>query len=226
MSHGPERCRQDDHAQSIDRPPAREVRTDDVRWSRCHEGGDRRASAQRVGLRAAGPGDPSSPDGPGEFLLGFWARSDKPNGTVEKTVFDEVYHLFPKLTQILNRPGGVLSGGEQQQLAIGRAILSNPKLLLLDEPTEGIQPSIVDQIEDVIIGFKNSRRFAILLVEQGLHFAARLAEKYVVMAKGAVVVSGKSNELSAEHGEAAFDGVIMARRREWSPARATRASEG
>ena len=130
--------------------------------------------------------------------LGFWARSDKPNGTVEKTAFDEVYQLFPKLTQILNRPGGVLSGGEQQQLAIGRAILSNPKLLLLDEPTEGIQPSIVDQIEDVIIGFKQQRRFAILLVEQGLHFAARLAEKYVVMAKGAVVAAGKSDELSAE----------------------------
>jgi urea transport system ATP-binding protein len=130
--------------------------------------------------------------------LGFWARSDKANGTVEKTAFEEVYHLFPKLTQILNRPGGVLSGGEQQQLAIGRAILSNPKLLLLDEPTEGIQPSIVDQIEDVIIGFKQQRRFAILLVEQGLHFAARLAEKYVVMAKGAVVAAGKSNELSAD----------------------------
>ena len=130
--------------------------------------------------------------------LGFWARSDKANGAVEKAAFDEVYQLFPKLTQILGRPGGVLSGGEQQQLAIGRAILSNPKLLLLDEPTEGIQPSIVDQIEDVIIGFKNQRRFAILLVEQGLHFAARLAEKYVVMAKGAVVAAGKSNELSAD----------------------------
>ncbi len=130
--------------------------------------------------------------------LGFWTRSDKPNGTVEKSAFDEVYQLFPKLMQILDRPGGVLSGGEQQQLAIGRAILSNPKLLLLDEPTEGIQPSIVDQIEDVIIGFKHQRRFAILLVEQGLHFAARLAEKYVVMAKGAVVAAGRSDELSAE----------------------------
>jgi urea transport system ATP-binding protein len=130
--------------------------------------------------------------------LGFWARSDKPKGTIEKAAFDEVYQLFPKLTQILHRPGGVLSGGEQQQLAIGRALLSNPKLLLLDEPTEGIQPSIVDQIEDVILGFKRSRRFAILLVEQGLHFAARLAEKYVVMAKGAVVAAGKSDELSAE----------------------------
>src|ERR1044072_1678592 len=130
--------------------------------------------------------------------LGFWARSDKANGTVEKTAFEEVYQLFPKLTQILGRPGGVLSGGEQQQLAIGRAILSNPKLLLLDERTEGIQTSIVDQIEDVIIGFKQQRRFAILLVEQGLHFAARLAEKYVVMAKGAVVAAGKSDELNAD----------------------------
>lgn len=130
--------------------------------------------------------------------LGFWARSDSPDAAVEKAAFDEVYHLFPKLTQILHRPGGVLSGGEQQQLAIGRALLSSPKLLLLDEPTEGIQPSIVDQIEDVILGFKKSRRFAILLVEQGLHFAARLAEQYVVMAKGAVVAAGKSDELSAE----------------------------
>lgn len=130
--------------------------------------------------------------------LGFWARAEKGDGVVEKAAFDEVYQLFPKLTQILERPGGVLSGGEQQQLAIGRAILSSPKVLLLDEPTEGIQPSVVDQIEDVIIGFKNSRRFAILLVEQGLHFAARLADAYVIMAKGAVVAAGKTSELSAE----------------------------
>jgi urea transport system ATP-binding protein len=132
------------------------------------------------------------------LLLGYWNRPSINGDVSEQEAFDEVYHLFPKLTQILHRPGGVLSGGEQQQLAIGRAILSSPKLLLLDEPTEGIQPSIVDQIEDVIIGFKNSRRFAILLVEQGLHFAARLAEKYVVMAKGAVMAHGKSTELNAD----------------------------
>lgn len=132
------------------------------------------------------------------LLLGYWARPISQNGMAEKTAFDEVYALFPKLTQILERPGGVLSGGEQQQLAIGRALLSTPKVLLLDEPTEGIQPSIIDQIEDVIIGFKNARRFAIVLVEQGLHFAARLADSYVVMAKGAVVASGKTSELSAE----------------------------
>ena len=130
--------------------------------------------------------------------LGYWNRPSISGDVSEKDAFAEVYHLFPKLTQILHRPGGVLSGGEQQQLAIGRAILSSPKLLLLDEPTEGIQPSIVDQIEDVIIGFKQSRRFAILLVEQGLHFAARLAEKYVVMAKGAVMAQGKSTELNAD----------------------------
>ena len=69
---------------------------------------------------------------------------------------------------------------------------------MLDEPTEGIKPSIIDQIEDVIIGFKNTRRFAILLVEQGLHFAARLADSYVIMAKGTVVAMGKTSELSAE----------------------------
>lgn len=130
--------------------------------------------------------------------LGFWARANKGTGASEKAAFEEVYRLFPKLTQILERPGGVLSGGEQQQLAIGRALLSDPKVLLLDEPTEGIQPSVVDQIEDVIIGFKRQRRFAILLVEQGLHFAARLADAYVIMAKGAVVAAGKVNELSPE----------------------------
>ncbi|HET9962341.1 MAG TPA: ATP-binding cassette domain-containing protein, partial [Nitrospiraceae bacterium] len=94
--------------------------------------------------------------------------------------------------------GGVLSGGEQQQLAIGRAILSDPQVLLLDEPTEGIQPSIVDHIEDVIIGFKATRRFSIVLVEQGLHFAARLADRYVVMSKGTVVAAGRADELTHE----------------------------
>jgi urea transport system ATP-binding protein len=130
--------------------------------------------------------------------LGYWARATPDIRMNEKAAFEEVYHLFPKLTQILERPGGVLSGGEQQQLAIGRAILSNPKVLLLDEPTEGIQPSVVDQIEDVIIGFKTARRFAIVLVEQGLHFAARLADAYIIMAKGAVVAAGKTSQLSAE----------------------------
>lgn len=130
--------------------------------------------------------------------LGFWARSAAPNGVTEKDAFEEVFALFPKLTQLLERPGGVLSGGEQQQVAIARALLSKPKILLLDEPTEGIQPNIVDLIEEVIIGFKAKRLFTILLVEQGLQFAARLADAYVIMAKGAVVASGRTSELSEE----------------------------
>lgn len=130
--------------------------------------------------------------------LGFEASGRMQNHGSEGTAFGEVFALFPKLTTLLNRPGGVLSGGEQQQLAIARALLSKPKLLLLDEPTEGIQPSIVEQIERVIEGFKAERRFAILLVEQYMEFAARLADTYVIMAKGAVVAAGKTSELSQE----------------------------
>lgn len=130
--------------------------------------------------------------------LGFEAAQRSMNGGSEQAALEEVFTLFPKLTVLLDRPGGVLSGGEQQQLAIGRALLSKPKLLLLDEPTEGIQPSIVEQIENVIERFKAERRFAILLVEQYMEFAARLADTYVIMAKGAVVASGRAAELSEE----------------------------
>jgi urea transport system ATP-binding protein len=130
--------------------------------------------------------------------LGFEASGRTQNHGSEETTFGEVFALFPRLTTLLNRPGGVLSGGEQQQLAIARALLSKPKLLLLDEPTEGIQPSIVEQIERVIEGFKVERRFSILLVEQYMEFAARLADTYVIMAKGTVVAAGKTSELSQE----------------------------
>jgi urea transport system ATP-binding protein len=130
--------------------------------------------------------------------LGFWARRISEDRPSEKAAFEEVFRLFPKLPVLLERPGGVLSGGEQQQLAIARALLSSPAVLLLDEPTEGIQPSIIDQIEEVILNLKAQRRFAILLVEQGIQFAVRLADVYVIMAKGTVVATGKTSELSAE----------------------------
>ena len=130
--------------------------------------------------------------------LGLESTQKSHNHASEQSAFAEVFALFPKLSALLDRPGGVLSGGEQQQLAIARALLSEPKLLLLDEPTEGIQPSVVEQIERVIEGFKADRRFAILLVEQYIEFAARVADTYVIMAKGAVVASGRTAELSQE----------------------------
>ena len=107
---------------------------------------------------------------------------------------DDVLELFPKLAQLLGRKGGVLSGGEQQQLAIARVLLARPTLLLMDEPTEGIQPSVIDQIEDAIERIKG-RGIAVLLVEQYLEFAWRLASSYAIMRKGSIVSRGATADL-------------------------------
>jgi urea transport system ATP-binding protein len=106
--------------------------------------------------------------------------------------------LFPRLRGLLGRKGGVLSGGEQQMLAIGRALLTRPRLLLLDEPTEGIQPSIILEIEEAIHRIRRELGVAVLLVEQYLDFAQRLADTYVVMAKGTVVARGDPRDLRAD----------------------------
>ena len=111
---------------------------------------------------------------------------------------DEALALFPALTRLLGRKGGVLSGGEQQMLAIGRALLTKPKLLMFDEPTEGIQPSIVVEIEEAIRRIRTELGLAVLLVEQYLDFAERLADAYVIMAKGAVVAGGPTAQLRLE----------------------------
>jgi len=112
--------------------------------------------------------------------------------TGPRCVPDMVFDLFPKLTQIARRKAGVLSGGEQQQLAIGRALAGQPSLLLLDEPTEGIQPNIVQQIEDALLRVRTELGVAILIVEQNLDFAWSFADRYFVMQRGRIVKDGKT----------------------------------
>ena len=111
---------------------------------------------------------------------------------------DQALDVFPALRPLLGRKGGVLSGGEQQMLAIGRALLTRPSLLMLDEPTEGIQPSIILEIEDAIRRIRDELGMAVLLVEQYLDFAERLADSYVIMSKGAVVAAGITSDLRPE----------------------------
>jgi len=110
----------------------------------------------------------------------------------------ELYDLFPVLKQMLHRRGGDLSGGQQQQLAIARALAAGPKLLILDEPTEGIQPSIIKDIERVIRMLAARGDMAILLVEQYYDFAKSLADRYAVMSRGEVIKTGKGTEMDAD----------------------------
>ena len=110
----------------------------------------------------------------------------------------ELFELFPILKQFLNRRGGDLSGGQQQQLAIARALAAGPKLLILDEPTEGIQPSIIKDIGRVIRMLADRGTMAVLLVEQYYDFAAELADQYLVMERGEVVMRGRGADMEAD----------------------------
>ncbi|HZY54602.1 MAG TPA: urea ABC transporter ATP-binding subunit UrtE [Reyranella sp.] len=116
----------------------------------------------------------------------------------QKTVPDEVFELFPVLQSMLRRRGGDLSGGQQQQLAIGRALTMRPKLLVLDEPTEGIQPSVIKDIGRAITFLRQRGDMAILLVEQYLDFAHELADDFAVMDRGEIVLSGTRETFDAE----------------------------
>ncbi|AQR64082.1 urea ABC transporter ATP-binding subunit UrtE [Aquaspirillum sp. LM1] len=109
-----------------------------------------------------------------------------------------VYDMFPVLSEMKHRRGGDLSGGQQQQLAIGRALVSQPKLLILDEPTEGIQPSIIKQIGEVIRQLASRGDMAILLVEQYYDFAEQLADQYLVMSRGEIIRQGRGQDMAAD----------------------------
>jgi len=109
-----------------------------------------------------------------------------------------IYELFPVLEQMKQRRGGDLSGGQQQQLAIGRALASRPRLLILDEPTEGIQPSVIKEIGAVIHRLAERGDMAILLVEQFYDFAEALADQYLVMARGEIIQRGRGENMQAE----------------------------
>ncbi|MEO8529673.1 MAG: urea ABC transporter ATP-binding subunit UrtE [Deltaproteobacteria bacterium] len=116
----------------------------------------------------------------------------------ERFVPDEIYELFPVLKEMLHRRGGDLSGGQQQQLAIARALITKPKVLLLDEPTEGIQPNIIQQIGRVISLLRDRGDMAIILVEQYFDFAFDLADRFYVLKRGAVASEGLKAEVTKD----------------------------
>ena len=127
------------------------------------------------------------------ILMGAFARADG-----KRQIPELVPELFPYLMDNLDRAGGVLSGGQQQQLAIARALAADPRIILLDEPNEGIQPSIVEEIEAIIIRLNRDVGLTVVLVEQNVAFARQASHCFAMMEKGRVVVSGAISELSDE----------------------------
>lgn len=126
------------------------------------------------------------------LFIGLNARGQKRDASQT----DRIYTLFPIIKEFLHRKGGMLSGGQQQQLAIGRALLTRPKLLILDEPTEGIQPNIIDQIGDAIKMLRSEGEMSILLVEQYLDFCKELGDDFAILERGAVAASGEMASLT------------------------------
>ncbi|PSB32969.1 urea ABC transporter ATP-binding subunit UrtE [Chlorogloea sp. CCALA 695] len=113
-----------------------------------------------------------------------------------KKIPDEIFEFFPMLTQHLKRQGGLLSGGQQQQLAIARGLMCDPQIMLLDEPTEGIQPSIVQEIDATLKRINREKGITLLVVEQKIDFAKQLAQKFFIMEKGVIAASGNTSDLT------------------------------
>lgn len=120
------------------------------------------------------------------------------SGREARTVPEDIYALFPVLHEMKHRRGGDLSGGQQQQLALGRALASRPQLLILDEPTEGIQPSVIKEIGQVISQLARRGDMAILLVEQFYDFAAELVDQYLLMSRGSIIQRGRGENMETE----------------------------
>jgi urea transport system ATP-binding protein len=128
-------------------------------------------------------------------MMGLSSRKDG----AAKDIPGEIYDMFPVLKTMKNRRGGDLSGGQQQQLAIGRALAMKPKVLILDEPTEGIQPSIIKDIERVIQALAERGDMGILLVEQYYDFARELADHYLVLRRGEIVLNGAGADMDRDN---------------------------
>lgn len=125
------------------------------------------------------------------ILMGTFARADG-----QRSIPEYLFELFPILKEFLHRKGGHLSGGQQQQLAIARALAMDPKILILDEPTEGIQPNVVRQIEEAILYLNRERGLSIMLVEQNIPFAREASDHFFVLDKGRVVATGSRSDLT------------------------------
>jgi branched-chain amino acid transport system ATP-binding protein len=139
-----------------------------------------------------------------EIFPGLSVRDNLRMGAIarpknEAAAIEAVLETFPRLKRLIDRPGGALSGGEQQLLAMARCLVGDPRLVLLDEPTEGIQPSIIDEIVDTLLGLRSKGGLTMILVEQNLDFIAALSERVLIIQKGAIVHSAKPDELH-EHG--------------------------
>ena len=135
-----------------------------------------------------------------EIFPGLSVRDNLRMGAVarpkdEATAIGSVLETFPRLKRLIDRPGGALSGGEQQLLAMARCLVGGPRLVLLDEPTEGIQPSIIDEIVDTLLSLRSKGGLTMILVEQNLDFIAALSERVLIIQKGTIVHSAKPDEL-------------------------------